>query len=73
MDEPVDEGFIVLGGPLGERDVGLVVNSDSEASIRTRFATDPWIANGMLAITAIRPWTILLQGRLGTAGATVLE
>lgn len=64
VDELVDQGFIVLGGPLDERDVVLVVNSDSEASIRARFATDPWVVNGMLAITAIHPWTILLEGRL---------
>jgi len=47
-----------------------MVDSDSEASIRARFATDPWIVNGMLAITAIRRWTILLEGRLGTAPPT---
>jgi hypothetical protein len=40
------------------------VQSESEASVRARFATDPWIENGMLTITAVRPWTILLEGRL---------
>jgi hypothetical protein len=29
--------------------------------LRARFATDPWIENGMLAITTICPWTILLD------------
>jgi len=65
MDALVDEGFVVLGGPLDERDVLLVVASDSEASIRARLAADPWIENGMLLITSIRPWTVLLTGRLG--------
>lgn len=64
VDGLVEEGFIVLGGPLDERDVLLVVRSESEASVRARFATDPWIENGMLTITAIRPWTVLLEGRL---------
>lgn len=64
VDGLVDEGFIVLGGPLNERDVLLVVQSDGEASVRSRFAADPWIENGMLTITAIRPWTIFLEGRL---------
>jgi len=65
MDALVDDGFVVLGGPLDERDVLLVVASDSEDSIRARLGPDPWIENGMLSITSIRPWTILLQGPLG--------
>jgi uncharacterized protein YciI len=64
MDSLVDEGFVVLGGPLDEKDVLLVVDSESEVSIRERFSTDPWIENGMLEITAIKPWTVLLEGRL---------
>jgi uncharacterized protein YciI len=64
VDRLVDEGFIVLGGPIDEKDVLLVVASESEDEIRERFATDPWIENGMLEITAIRPWTVLLEGRL---------
>ena len=61
MDALVDEGFIVLGGPLDERDVLLAVQADTEASIRERLADDPWIVNGMLSITDIRPWSILLE------------
>lgn len=67
LDDLVDEDFVILGGPIDEREVVLVVDGDSEASIRARFASDPWIVSGMVAITAIRPWTILLEGRLGTA------
>jgi hypothetical protein len=66
IDALVDDRFVVLGGPLDERDVLLVVDSENEGSIRERFATDPWIENGMLLkITEIRPWTVLLEGRLG--------
>ena len=67
MDRLVDEGFIVLGGPLDERDVLLVVASESDAAVPARFAPDPWINNGMLTITGIRPWTILLEGRASAA------
>jgi hypothetical protein len=63
MDGLVEDGFVVLGGPLDEKDVLLVVASDGEAAVETRFAADPWIANGMLSISAIRPWTVLLDGR----------
>ena len=61
MDELVDDGFVVLGGPLDETNVLLVLDSEDEASIRSRLATDPWIENGMLTITEIRPWTVLLH------------
>ena len=65
MDALVEDGFVVLGGPLDEKDVLLVVDADDEASARARFAPDPWIENGMLTITSVRPWTVLLEGRLG--------
>ncbi len=61
MDALVEAGFVVLGGPLDERDVLLVVDTDSEAAIHARLANDPWIKDGMLTITAVRPWTILLE------------
>lgn len=61
MDALVEDGVVVLGGPLDERDVLLVVDGRNEASVRARFAADPWIENGMLTITAIRPWTVLLD------------
>ncbi len=65
MDALVEDGFVVLGGPLDEKDVLLVVEADTEEPVRARFAADPWIENGMLTITSVRPWTILLEGRLG--------
>ena len=64
LDGLVDEGYIVLGGPLDERDVLLVVQSETEASVRSRFAADPWAENRMLTIMAVRPWTIFLERRL---------
>lgn len=64
MDALVDDRFVVLGGPLDEKDVLLVVDAESEEALRERLAGDPWIENGMLTITEIRPWTVLLEGRL---------
>ena len=65
MDALVDEGFVVLGGPLdGDRDVLLAVSAPSEEGIRKRFADeDNWHQNGMLTVKSIEPWTILLDGR----------
>ena len=64
MDGLVDEGFIVLGGPLeGERETMYVVRAESEDAIRERWATDPWWLNGMLTPKSIERWEIVLDGR----------
>jgi uncharacterized protein YciI len=70
MDELVDEGFILLGGPLeGERDTLHVVRARSEQAIRHRLADDPWAANGMLTVKRIEGWTVLLDGLQAAAAA----
>jgi len=64
MDRLVDEGFILLGGPLeGDRDTLHVIIASSEPAIRERLAQDPWARNGMLRVKSIERWTILLDGR----------
>jgi uncharacterized protein len=64
MDALVDDGFILLGGPLGNgRDVLHAVSAESEQAVRERLARDNWAQNGMLTVTSIEPWTILLAGR----------
>jgi uncharacterized protein YciI len=62
MDGLVDEGFIVLGGPLPDRRVAHAVEAESEAAVRTRFAADPWSESHLL-VESIEPWTIRLDGR----------
>jgi uncharacterized protein YciI len=63
MDALVDDGFILLGGPLeGEREILHVVRAGSEEDVRSRLAADNWHQNGMLAVTSIRSWTVLLDG-----------
>ncbi len=64
MDALVDEGFIVLGGPLeGGRDVLHAISAASEEEVRRRLAEDNWAENGMLTVKSIEPWTVLLDGR----------
>jgi uncharacterized protein YciI len=64
MDALVDDGFIVLGGPLeGDREILHAISADSEEEVRERLAQDNWARNGMLTIASIEPWTILLDGR----------
>jgi uncharacterized protein YciI len=63
MDALVEEGVIVLGGPIGDGDGEnslLVVDVDSESAIRARLAEDPW-ADGMLTIESVRSWSVWLR------------
>jgi uncharacterized protein YciI len=64
MDDLVESGFVVLGGPLdSERTVLLICDAPSEEAVHERLAMDNWTANGMLTTTSVERWTILLDGR----------
>lgn len=70
MDALVQDGFIVLGGPLaGDREILHAVSAGSEEAVRERLAQDNWHKNGMLRIKSIEAWTILLDGREASAKA----
>ncbi len=63
MDALAEEGFVVLGGPIGEGDgenALLVVDADSEAAIRDRLADDPW-PDDVLRTESVRPWSVWLR------------
>jgi uncharacterized protein YciI len=61
MNALVDDGLILLGGPLeGGRDTFHVVDAPSEEALRARFEEDPWAKNGMLTVKSVERWTILL-------------
>jgi hypothetical protein len=69
MDGLVEDGFVVLGGPLGDGDtVLLVCAAGSEGDVRERLAPDPWHGDaGMLVIASVEPWEVLLDGRSPTS------
>jgi uncharacterized protein YciI len=63
MDGLVEDGFIVLGGPLAdEHRVVHAVEAESEEAIRATLARDPW-SETHLQVDTIEPWTIRLDGR----------
>jgi uncharacterized protein YciI len=63
MDALVDDGFIVLGGPLGdEQRVAHVIEAESADALRKRLAEDPW-SGSHLVVDSVDPWTIRLDGR----------
>ena len=63
MNELVDHGFIVLGGPLfDEYRVVLAVEAESEQEVHETLARDPW-SDSHLVTDSVAPWTIRLDGR----------
>ncbi len=64
MNALAAEGFVVLGGPLGDgAEVLLIVAADGEDTVRARLAEDPWTVSGLLALKSVEPWTVLLDSR----------
>ena len=63
MDGLVDDGFVVLGGPLAdEHRVILVVEAPSEEEVRATLGRDPW-SESHLVVESVEAWTIRLDGR----------
>jgi uncharacterized protein len=64
MDKLTTEGFVELGGPLGEGDgddAMLVINAPDEETVISRLKDDPWKESGMLVVKSIQRWTIFLE------------
>jgi hypothetical protein len=56
MDGLVDDGFIILGGPVGNGEQTLhLVEAADENGIKVRLAGDPWAAAGLLQIGTTEP------------------
>jgi uncharacterized protein YciI len=62
MDRLVDEGEIVLGGPVGagEKKFLLVVDASSAEEVEARLADDPWVPMGLLRVASVERWEVLL-------------
>jgi uncharacterized protein YciI len=64
MDRLAADGFVVLGGPLGEGDGDdnlLVIEAAAEERIISTLNDDPWIKSGIIERRSIQRWTILLR------------
>jgi uncharacterized protein YciI len=62
IDTLVEEGFIVLGGPLpDEGGAVLVVRANSEAEVRDQLGSDPWYEHGILTLQSVRQWEIFID------------
>ena len=64
MDALVADGFIVIGGPLGDGGQTLhLVQATGDDEIKARLAEDPWATMGLLQVGSIQPWALWLDGR----------
>jgi uncharacterized protein YciI len=69
MDGLVDEGFIIVGGPVGDGQQTLhVVEAADEDQITARLAEDPWAIAGLLQIGTIESWALWLDSRRPNSG-----
>ena len=51
MDRLVEDGSIVLGGPLPHRRVALAMEAESEDELRAIWARDPWFESHLILDT----------------------
>jgi uncharacterized protein YciI len=69
MDQLVDDGFVVAGGPVGGGEETLhLVQAADESEIRARLAADPWASAGLLEIGTIEAWALWLDSRRAGPG-----
>jgi uncharacterized protein YciI len=63
MDRLLEEGRIVLGGPVGDQtDALLVVDAPDDDSVYLLLGDDPWYGT-ILETAIVIPWEIWLDGR----------
>lgn len=69
MDQLVDDGFIVAGGPVGDGEETLhLVEAAADSEVRARLAEDPWASAGLLEIGTIEAWALWLDSRRAGPG-----
>jgi uncharacterized protein YciI len=64
MDGLVDDGFLIVGGPVGAGHyTAHLIESGDAAAVRARLAEDPWAVDGHLTLGTLEPWLLWLDGR----------
>ncbi len=68
IDQLVEEGFILMGGPLlDERGMPqgalLIVKAEDENEVREKLKNDPWFEKGILKLEGISRWQVFVDAR----------
>ena len=55
-------GRVVLGGPVGtDGEILLIMDARAEQEARFLLDDDPWASLGLLVVSRVREWVILLE------------
>ena len=64
IDQLVEEGFILMGGPLvDEGGALLILNAEDENEVREKLKNDPWFKQGILKLESLKRWQIFIDER----------
>ena len=64
IDRLVDDGFILMGGPLVDESGSLLVfNAEDENEVREKLKDDPWAEHGILKLESVKRWEIFIDKR----------
>jgi uncharacterized protein YciI len=64
IDQLVDAGFILMGGPLVDEGGSLLIlNAEDENEVREKLKNDPWTEHGILKLEGVRRWEIFVDQR----------
>src|SRR5438067_5502863 len=64
IDKLVDDGFILMGGPLVDEGGSLLIfNADDENEVREKLKDDPWSEHGILKLESVKRWQIFIDER----------
>ena len=62
IDQLVEEGFILMGGPLeDEGGALLILNAQDENEVRKKLKDDPWTTHGILKLESVKRWQIFID------------
>jgi uncharacterized protein len=64
IDKLVDDGFILMGGPLVDEGGSLlIINAEDENEVREKLKNDPWAKRGILKLESVKRWEIFIDNR----------
>ena len=73
IDQLVDEGFILMGGPLeDEGGALLILDAKDENEVREKLKNDPWFEHGILKLDSVKRWQIFIDTRRKKSGGTAI-
>lgn len=64
VDKLVDDGFILMGGPLVDEGGALLIfNAEDETEVREKLENDPWAEHGILKLESVKRWEVFIDKR----------